>query len=47
MLNLDGNAAPSIRNITAREFLAVNVKVDARIAVILADPDKVEPSGTA
>lgn len=47
VLHLDRNAAPSIRNITARKFLAVDVKINARFSVNLADPDEVQPVGTA
>ena len=46
-LHLDGTAAPSIRNITVWKFLMVDVKINARFAVRLADPDEVQPIGTA
>ena len=39
-LHLDGNTAPSLRNITACEFLAVDVKINAGFAISLADTDK-------
>ena len=47
VFHLNVNTAPSIRNITARKLLAVDVKINARFAVCLADSDKVEPVGTA
>ena len=40
-LHLDGNTAPSLRNITTRKLLAFGVKIDTRFAVSLADPDEV------
>ncbi len=40
-LHFDRNTAPSIRNITVWKFLMVDVKINARFAISLADTDEV------